>query len=96
MFSLCDAKSLVGVLIFASAFHFSHRGDAQDAAAPGIVVTGDELPSAYRAPPAFSRTRFAPVTTAYVLPPGSILAATIYEGNIERHGAPEHRFTQEI
>lgn len=91
-----DAKSLVGVLIFATAFHFSHRADAQDAAVPAIVVTGDELPSAYGAPPAFSRTRFAPVTAAYVLPPGSILAATIYEGNIERHGAPDHRFTQEI
>lgn len=61
-----------------------------------VVVTGAELPSAYGAPPAFSRTRFAPTTTAYVLPPGAVLAATIYEGNFFKHGKPDHQFTQEV
>ncbi len=61
-----------------------------------VVVTGDELPSAYGAPPSFSRTRFAPLTTAYVLPPGSILSATIYENDAFRHGRPDNLFTQEI
>jgi hypothetical protein len=61
-----------------------------------IVVVGDELPSAYGAPPAFSRTRFSPNTTAYVLPPWSVLSATIYEGDAFREGRPDHTFTQEV
>ncbi len=69
---------------------------AQAAAAERITVVGEELPSAYGAPPAFSRTRFAPITTAYVLPPGAVLAATIYEGDAFRHGLPSNLFTQEI
>ncbi len=69
---------------------------AQAAAAEHVTVVGEELPSAYGAPPAFSRTRFAPITTAYVLPPGSVLAATIYDGDVFRHGIPANSFTQEI
>lgn len=61
-----------------------------------VVVTGAELPSAYGAPPAFSRTRFAPTTTAYVLPPGAFLAATIYQGTGFPRGRPQHFFTQEV
>lgn len=61
-----------------------------------VVVTGSELPSAYGAPPAFSRTRFAPTTTAYVLPPGAFLAATIYEGDAFRRGKPDHFLSQEF
>ncbi len=61
-----------------------------------VIVSGQELPSAYGAPPGFSRTRFAPLTTAYVLPPGSFLAATIYEGDSFRHGPPSHSWTEEI
>lgn len=69
---------------------------AQDAASPRVVVRGSEIPSAYGAPPAFSRTRFAPTTTAYVLPPGAVLAATIYEGDFDRAHKPDHNITQEI
>ncbi|PZR77164.1 MAG: hypothetical protein DLM52_05110, partial [Chthoniobacterales bacterium] len=72
------------------------RARAQAAAADHITVVGQELPSAYGAPPAFSRTRFAPITTAYVLPPGSVLAATIYDGDVFRKGIPANSFTQEI
>lgn len=61
-----------------------------------LLVTGDELPGAYGAPGAFSRSRFSPFTTAYVLPPGSVYAALIYEGNAFRHGPPDHTFTQEV
>lgn len=68
---------------------------AQEAVS-GIVVTGQEVPSAYGAPPAFSRARFSPTTTAYVLPPGAFLSATIYDGIASRHERPDHRFTQEI
>ena len=69
---------------------------AQDAAAEGIVVTGDDIGSAYGAPGGFSRTRFAPLTTAYVLPPWTFYLGEIYEGDAFRHGPPDHMFTQEI
>src|SRR5215211_7433303 len=81
--------SVVSVLLVTS-------GAAQDTTARRVVVTGEELPSAYGAPPAFSRTRFAPTTTAYVLPPGAFLAATIWQGDFEREGSSYHQFTQEF
>src|SRR4051812_16944873 len=68
---------------------------AQDSVSP-VVVVGEELPSSYGAPPAFSRTRFAPTTTAYVLPPGSGLVATIFEGKANRHDKPGYMLTQEV
>lgn len=52
--------------------------------------------SAYGAPGAFSRSRFSPTTTAYVLPPWHFYFGEIYEGNFERHGFPDHLFNQEI
>ncbi|MFL6538227.1 MAG: hypothetical protein ACJ8JD_08635, partial [Chthoniobacterales bacterium] len=61
-----------------------------------VIVTGEEVPSAYGAPAGFSRSRFSPTVTAYVLPPGVVMAATIYEGDALRHEKPDHRFTQEI
>jgi hypothetical protein len=74
----------------------NHSIHAQTAAAEQIVVTGEEVPSAYGAPPGLSRTRFSPLTTAYVLPPGAVYAGLIYEGNAFREGPPDHLFTQEI
>src|SRR5580704_14531506 len=54
---------------------------AQVAAEQEIVVQAEEVqvPSAYGAPPAFSQSRFAPLTNAYVLPSGAIYSAVIYE-----------------
>lgn len=69
---------------------------AQDAAAEQIVVTGEEIPSAYGAPPGISRTRFSPLTTAYVLPPWAFYFGTVYEGKSWREGFPLHSLTQEI
>lgn len=68
---------------------------AQDAA-DRIIVRGEEIPSAYGAPPGISRTRFAPLTTAYVLPPDSIYTGFIYEVNSFDHGPSDHTFTEEI
>ena len=48
---------------------------AQVAASQQIEVTAEPLPSAYGAPTSFSQSRFAPLTNAYVLPPG----ASLYE-----------------
>ena len=71
-------------------------GLAQDAASDQIVITGDDIGSAYGAPGGFSRTRFAPLTTAYVLPPWTFYFGEIYEGTAFRHGPPDHMFTQEL
>ena len=74
----------------------NHSTDAQTAAAEQIVVTGEEVPSAYGAPPGLSRSRFSNLTNAYVLPPWAFFFGEIYEGDAFRHGPPDHLFTQEI
>jgi hypothetical protein len=61
-----------------------------------IVVTGEEEPSAYGAPPAFSRSRFSNTTQAYVLPPWAFFFGELFEGQGFRHGPPDYLFTQEI
>jgi hypothetical protein len=61
-----------------------------------IVVTGEEVPSAYGAPPGLSRSRFSNTVNAYVLPPWSFFFGELYEGVGFRHGPPDHLFTQEI
>jgi hypothetical protein len=61
-----------------------------------IVVTGEEVPSAYGAPPAMSRSRFSNTTQAYVLPPWAFFFGEIYEGQAFDDGPPDHLFTQEI
>ena len=63
---------------------------------PQMTVYGDELPSAYGAPGGFSRSRFSSLTNAYVLPPGCVFAALIYQGSAFRHDLPQHLFTQEV
>src|SRR6516225_11964070 len=76
---------------------------AQATTQPAVVVTAqgapsvyEEVPSAYGAPPEFSRSRFSNVVNAYVLPPWSFFFGELYEGQGFRHGPPDHLFTQEI
>ncbi len=61
-----------------------------------MVITGDELPSAYGAPGSFSRSRFSATTTAYVLPPFGVYAGLIYEGDAFDNSTPDNLFTQEV
>jgi len=75
-------------------FHQSVR--AQTAAEESVVVTAEEVPSAYGAPPGLSRSRFSPLINAYVLPPWAFFFGEIYEGDAFRHGPPDHLFTQEV
>jgi hypothetical protein len=70
--------------------------NAQTAIAERLVVTGEEVPSAYGAPPGFSRNRFSTLTNAYVLPPGAVYAGLIYQGDALRFNRPDHGLTQEI
>ncbi|PYJ25904.1 MAG: hypothetical protein DME91_01395, partial [Verrucomicrobia bacterium] len=66
---------------------------AQVASEQAIVVTAEEVPSAYGAPPGLSRSRFSNITQAYVLPPWAFFFGEIYEGQGFRHGSPDHLFT---
>src|SRR5437763_15981369 len=61
-----------------------------------IVVTGEEMPSAYGAPPGLSRSRLSNTTQDYVLPTWSFLFGEPYDGQGFRHRPPKHLFTQEI
>jgi hypothetical protein len=61
-----------------------------------IVVTGEEVPSAYGAPPGFSRSRFSNAVNAYVLPPWAFFFGELFEGQGFRHGPPDYLFAQEI
>ncbi len=87
--------SLIGLL-----FLTTPPIQAQDAvraeATSTVVVTGAEVPSAYGAPESFSRGRFSPTVTAYVLPPGAFSAALIYQGTALRFNRPDHMLTQEV
>ncbi len=69
---------------------------AQIAIAEPLVVTGEEVPSAYGAPPGLSRSRFSNLTNAYVLPSGAVFAGLIYQGDALRFNRPDHSFTQEV
>ena len=74
----------------------NHSINGQTAAAEHIVITGQELPTAYGAPVSFSQSRFSPITNAYVLPPGAIYASLIYEDAVVHFRRPDHDFTEEI
>lgn len=91
--------SLVLILILCTGlalFAAGQSAHAQTTTSEAVVVTGDDIGSAYGAPGGFSRTRFAPLTTAYVLPPWTFYVGEIYEGDAFRHGPPDHIFTQEV
>ncbi|HSS16381.1 MAG TPA: hypothetical protein VLQ29_05310 [Candidatus Dormibacteraeota bacterium] len=60
-----------------------------------VQATSTEIPSAYGAPAAFSQSRFAPLTNAYVLPPGEIYSSVIYELDSVHFRNPDHHWTLE-
>src|SRR6266567_1119824 len=80
-------------LCFVTSIQIAHT---QTALSEQVVVAGEEVPSAYGAPPGISRSRFSPLTNAYVLPPGAFYGGLLYEGDAFRHGPPDHLFTEEV
>src|SRR6266566_2374465 len=80
-------------LCFLSINHCAH---AQSPATEEITIVGEEVPSAYGAPPALSRSRFTPLLNAYVLPPWAVYTSVIYQGDALRFNRPNHMFTEEI
>jgi hypothetical protein len=96
-FSCLISRQLVPLMLSALVFMAINRSaHAQTAAEEQIVITGEEVGSAYGAPPGFSRAKFSTLTNAYVLPPWAFYFGEIYEGDAFRHGPPDHLFTQEI
>jgi hypothetical protein len=87
---------MAGLCAWLACFMPSRAIDGQAAASEQIVITAEEVPSSYGAPPGFSRSRFSNLTNAYVLPPWNFFFGEIYEGDAFRHGPPDHLFTQEI
>ena len=61
---------------------------AQTTTEQRVVVVGEEVPSAYGAPPDFSRSRFSNLAQAYVLPPGAVFFGLIYQGDALRFNRP--------
>src|SRR6476620_9630955 len=61
-----------------------------------VLLPDQEVPSAYGAPPQFSRSRFSDTVNAYVLPPWAFFFGELFEGQGFRHGPPDYLFTQEI
>jgi len=89
-------QSFVALCLSLAFFGPNESARGQVAGAEEVVVTGDDIRSAYGAPGGFSRTRFSPLTTAYVLPPWQFYVGEIYEGDAFQHGPPDHLFTQEV
>ena len=69
---------------------------AQVATSESVTVSAPDFPSAYGAPQAFSQSRFAPLTNAYVLAPGQVYASMIYEGDVVHFRPPDHHWTEEL
>jgi len=83
-------------LIFPTVTHSASAQEVTLREEQPIVITGEEVPSAYGAPQAFSRSRFSNAVNAYVLPPWAFFFGELYEGQAFRHGPPDHLFTQEV
>src|SRR5438128_6129079 len=61
-----------------------------------VQAEGNELPSAYGAPPDLSHGRISTLTKSYVLSPFSVEIESGYEGDVFRDHTTVHRFRQEI
>src|SRR4030088_37374 len=70
--------------------------DAQEIKNRPIVIEGEELPSAYGAPPDLSHGRISWLTKSDVLSPFSFELEAGYEGAVFHHGLPVQVFRQEI
>src|SRR5258708_6235891 len=83
-------------LIFPTVTHSVSAQEVTLREEQAIVITAEEVPSAYGAPPGLSRSRFSNTTQAYVLPPWAFFFGELFEGKGFRHGPPDYLFTQEI
>src|SRR3979411_177796 len=92
-FSFCAlSHAALAILLLAQ----TTGADAQEIKNRPIVIEGEELPSAYGAPPDMSHGRISTLTKSYVLSPFSFEFETGYESTVFRHGLPSQLFRQEI
>jgi hypothetical protein len=94
--SLRSGVILAAALGFFGCLAASPSLNAQSATTERQVVIGEEVPSAYGAPPDFSRNRFSNLVNSYVLPPGAVYTGLIYQGDSLRFNRPDHMLTQEV
>ena len=78
----------------------SHSTNAQTPTEERVLVSGEEVsgtlvPSAYGAPATFSQSRLAPLTNAFVLPPGEIYNSMIFEDDVVHYRKPDLHWTEE-
>src|SRR5436190_1445884 len=93
-----SALLIAGACFLGPVLNCSVRAQTSTTEEP-IVITAEEVPSvpsAYGAPPTFSRSRFSNAVNAYVLPPWAFFFGELFEGQGFRHGPPDYLFTQEI
>jgi hypothetical protein len=95
-YSIYPKIAHLGICACLTFFGLNQSLRAQISAAESVVVTGEEIPSAYGAPGGFSQSRFTPLTNAYVLPPGEVYTSVIYENDVVHFRSPDHTFTQEV
>src|SRR5438552_11715107 len=96
-FSCLISRQLIPLILAGLAFmEINRSAQAQDVESQNVVITGEEVPSAYGAPPGLSRSRFSNLTNAYVLPPWAVFAGIIYQGDAIRFNRPDHMFTEEV
>jgi hypothetical protein len=88
------SRGALAILLFAD-FTATNAQEAEDRAVV-VKAEGEELPSAYGAPPDLSHGRISTLTKSYVLSPFSFELEAGYEGDIFRHGLPAQLFGQEI
>jgi hypothetical protein len=93
--SFCRPRqAMLAVLLLAG----STASSTQEIENQQVVVQaeGEELPTAYGAPPDMSHGRISTLTKSYVLSPFSFELEAGYEGAVFRHGLPSQLFRQEI
>src|SRR5216684_1834977 len=93
--SFCRPRhAMLAVLLLAG----STAANAQEIENRQVVVQaeGEELPTAYGAPPDMSHGRISTLTKSYVLSPFSFELEAGYEGSAFHHGLPSQLFRQEI
>jgi len=93
--SFCRPRqAMLAVLLLAG----STAASTQEIENQQVVVQaeGEELPTAYGAPPDMSHGRISTLTKSYVLSPFSFELEAGYEGAVFRHGLPSQLFRQEI
>src|SRR5438477_7555558 len=94
---MAHVSSIIRLVALAASL-LATAANAQETQSRHVIVEaeGEELPTAYGAPPDMSHGRISTLTKSYVLSPFSFELEVGYEGGIFRHGLPSQLFREEI